>query len=111
MEIKQSAVVGFSHELVKRYQRFFELDDTQELIEQPQMQPSQIQLYMMQAFDRHYRLAIQFNVAEHIEQVNGRLIKQLDEQTYLLKENHSNLYKIVTLNQIRYISKITNNRR
>ena len=74
-------------------------------VEQPQMQPAQIQLFMTQAFERHYHVAVQFNVNDHLEQVTGRLVKQLSANKYLLKESRSNLYKIVLCNQIRYIQK------
>ncbi len=85
---------------------FFELTpEATAFVEQPQMQPAQIQLFMTQAFERHYHVAVQFNVNDHLEQVTGRLVKQLSANKYLLKESRSNLYKIVLCNQIRYIQK------
>lgn len=106
MEFKQAQVVGLSHALIKRYQQFFELGPlNQVFVEQPQMQPAQIQLYLQQAFQNHYQLTVQFNVHQHIEQVTGQLIRQIDQSTYLLKEQRSNLYKIVHANQVHYILK------
>ncbi|ANY14114.1 hypothetical protein BCY75_08975 [Latilactobacillus curvatus] len=106
MEFKQATVSGLSQQLVKQYHRFFELTpEATAFVEQPQMQPAQIQLFMTQAFERHYHVAVQFNVNDHLEQMTGRLVKQLSANKYLLKESRSNLYKIVLCNQIRYIQK------
>jgi len=106
MEFKQAQVVGFSQTLIKRYQQFFELAPLDhDFVDQPQMQSKQIALYLTQAFQHHYQLTVQFNVQDHVQQVTGQLIRQINATTYLLKESRSNLYKIVTANQVRYILK------
>ena len=98
MENKSSALQHVTQHLVASYREFFDL-----AAPTTQMPAHQLELFIDQAMQRHYQVALFFN--HESTPFVGHIIRPLGENRFLVKGYHSNVYRIMQRTAVSYIKR------
>ena len=98
MENKSSALQNVTHHLVASYRELFDL-----AAPTMQMPAHQVDLFIDQAMQRHYQIALYFN--HETAPFVGHIVRPLGEKRFLVKGYHSNIFGIMTSTSVNYIKR------
>ncbi|MCI1918119.1 MAG: hypothetical protein LKJ46_02055 [Lactobacillus sp.] len=99
MENRANALQTVTHSLIESTKQFFALEEPAQT-----MPANQLRAFTAQAFDRHYRVALFFE--GEATPLAGHLTRQLGDDRFLFQAYRSNLYRVVSFDQLRYIQRV-----
>ncbi len=99
MENKAQTFSAVKHNLIASYRQFFALEAP--VLTMPL---SQRRLFVNQSLTQHYRVAVFFK--DTPSALVGTITRQLDQNRYLLVAYQSNLYRVITLDQLTYLKRV-----
>lgn len=99
MESKAQSFTSVKHNLIASYRQFFALEAPALT-----MPLAQRRHFVDQSLARHYRIAAFFTDSE--DGLVGTFIRQLDANRYLIKAYQSNLFRVVSLDQLTYLKRV-----
>ncbi|KRM72813.1 hypothetical protein [Lacticaseibacillus brantae] len=99
MENKARNLSSVSQAIRQTYRDFFDLNEPQAV-----MPLAQRELFVDQAFERHYRIAM--FMANQEQPIAGHLVRRLRDGRFLLAEFQSNVTAIIDLAQVTAIQRV-----
>ncbi|MDE3282587.1 MULTISPECIES: hypothetical protein [Lacticaseibacillus] len=98
MENKSSALQSVTQHLVASYREIFDLATPT-----ARMPMHQVDLFIDQAMQRHYKVALFFN--HESSPFVGHIIRTLGKNRFLVKAYHSNVFRVMTSTSVNFIKR------
>ncbi|WP_461213192.1 hypothetical protein [Lacticaseibacillus sp. GG6-2] len=99
MENTAQTFSAVKQNLIASYRQFFALEAP--VLTMP---VSQRRLFIEQSLTRHYRVAVFFKDTPNA--LVGTITRRLDADRYLLTAYQSNLYRVISLDQLTYLKRV-----